>query len=313
MTNLRNCRRKNLQTKPASRMIPLLVLICFGAAFLTPARAQLEGVVDLHVHSAPDSGPRSVDAIEIARIARRHGVRALLLKNHYTHTASLAYTVSQVVRSIELYGGIALNRSVGGINPIAVEHMARTTGRLGRVVWMPTFDSEHYTHTLRPNPHHVPISRNGELLPEVKEVFAVMTRENLALATGHSSPEESLLLIRQAKRAGIEQVLVTHPMLPPVGMSVEQQKEAARLGAFLEYPSNAIVPMGEVTMEDLVKTLRTVGIGHAILSSDLGQPMNPIHTSGLLNYFERLKERGFTQNEIEQMAKDNPARFLGLD
>ena len=291
-------------------MIQGLALMLFWPL---PAVAQLQGVVDIHVHSAPDSRPRNVDAIEVARIAQRHGVRAILLKNHYTHTASLAYIVRQAVPGVEAYGGIALNRSVGGINPIAVEHMARTTGRFGRVVWMPTFDSEHYTRTLTPNPNFVPISRDGELLPEVKEVLAVMAREGLALATGHSSPEESLLLARAAKEAGIGRVVVTHPMLPPVGMSTAQQKEAASLGAFLEYPFNATLPGGGIEIRDLVKTLRAVGVEHAILSSDLGQVLNPIHTDGLLAYFEQLKEHGFSQAEIDRMAKRNPAIFLGIE
>ena len=281
-------------------------------ALPTAVFAQLEGVVDLHFHFAPDSRMRNVDAIEVARLARRHGVRALLLKNHYTHTASLAYIVGQAVPGVDLYGGIALNRSVGGINPVAVEHMAATTGGLGRVVWMPTFDSEHYTRTFASNPNFVPISRNGELLPEVKEVLALMASRNLALATGHSSPRESILLIEAGREAGIDRIIVTHPMLPPVGMSIELQKKAASLGAFLEYPFNALMPDGGVDYDDLVEALRAVGPGRAILSSDLGQPMNPVHTDGLVNYFERLKQSGFTPGEIDRMAKLNPARFLGL-
>ena len=294
------------------RVHGLALLLCCVASSI-PAAAQLQGVVDIHVHSAPDSGPRNVDAIEVARIAQRHGVRAILLKNHYTHTASLAYIVRQAVPGVEAYGGIALNRSVGGINPIAVEHMALTTGRFGRVVWMPTFDSEHYTRTLMPNPNFVPISRDGKLLPEVHEVLAVMVRENLALATGHSSPEESLLLVRAAKEAGIGRIVVTHPMLPPVGMNTAQQKEAAGMGAFLEYPFNATLPGGDVKFEDLVETLRAVGVEHAILSSDLGQVLNPIHTDGLLAYFAQLKEHGFSEAEIDRMAKTNPAIFLGVE
>ena len=99
--------------------------------------------IDAHVHSAPDSVPRSVTAIETAQLARRHGMRAMLYKNHYAETASLAYLVAQVVPEVEAYGGIALNRSVGGINRFAVERMAMMTGGHGRIVWMPTFDSEH--------------------------------------------------------------------------------------------------------------------------------------------------------------------------
>jgi hypothetical protein len=293
----------------------LLLLLLIPAAAL----AQLEGVVDLHVHCAPDSGPRSVDALEVAQLARRHGMRALLFKNHYTSTASLAYLVHQAVPGIEVYGGIALNRSVGGVNPQAVEHMARTTGRLGRVVWMPTFDSEHYHRTVRPNPNLVPIARDGRLLPEVDEVLAVIAREKLALATGHSSPAESLLLIREARKKGIERIIVTHPLLKEVGMSAAMQKEAAGLGAYLEYPFNATLPPhpvwggGSSSIEEYVKAIREVGPEHCILSSDLGQPMNPVHTDGLIGFFEQLAAKGFTQAEIDGMAKANPAKFLGLE
>jgi hypothetical protein len=292
----------------------LLFLLIPGAAL-----AQLEGVVDLHVHCAPDSGPRSVDALEVARLARRNGMRALLFKNHYTATASLAYLVHQVVPGIEVYGGIALNRSVGGVNPQAVEHMARTTGLLGRVVWMPTFDSEHYHRTLKPNPNFVPVARDGKLLPEVEEVLAVIAREKLTLATGHSSPAESLLLIRAARQKGIERIIVTHPLAKEVGMSIAMQKEAAALGAFMEYPFNATLPPnpvwggGSSSMDDYAKAIREVGPEHCILSSDLGQPLNPVHTDGLIGFFEQLKAKGFTQTEIDVMARRNPARLLGLE
>lgn len=282
--------------------------------------ANLEGVIDVHIHYAPDSELRALDALEAARIALRYGMRALLFKNHHTQTASLAYLVSQAVTGIEAYGGIALNSSVGGINPIAVERMARTTGRLGRVVWMPTRDSEHYTKTLEPNPHFVPISRNGELLPEVKEVLAVMAREDLALGTGHSSPAESLLLIREAKSMGIERIIVTHPMARAVGMTVEQQVEAARMGAYLEYcfvpllpyDTGKIKPEGALPIEELVTAIRAVGPAHAIISTDLGQPLNPVLTDGMIAFIRQLKAQAFTQKEIDQMSKINPAKFLGL-
>jgi hypothetical protein len=289
-----------------SALIPLFLLAL-------PALAQIEGVVDVHVHCAPDSMPRSIDALETARMARRHGMRALLFKNHYTHTASLAYLVKQEVPGIEVLGGIALNRSVGGVNPVAVDHMVRTSGRLGRVVWMPTFDSEHYHKTNQPNPNHVPISRAGKLLPEVIEVLKIIAREKLSLATGHSSPAESLLLIREAKALGVERIIVTHPLPPLVGMNVEQQKQAAAMGAYLEYPSNEVMPSGALKIGDYAKAIRAVGPKHCILSSDLGQAMNPVHTDGWIRYLQMFREAGFNQAEIDRMAKINPALFLGLE
>jgi hypothetical protein len=275
--------------------------------------AQLEGVIDLHVHSAPDSGPRSIDAIEIARIAERHGMRALLFKNHYTSTAPLAYLVSRAVPGIESYGGIALNRSVGGINSAAVEHMAKTTGGLGRVVWMPTFDSEHYHSTVAPNPGFVPISRDGRLLPEVEQVLALMADLDLALATGHSTPQESLLLIRAARQAGIRRIIVTHPLLPEVGMPIGLQREAAKLGAFLEYPIALALPTTGLTIEQFAQAILDVGPQNVILTSDLGQVLNPIHTDGFVSFLAQLRELGFTEQQLDGMTKVNPATFLGLD
>ncbi len=275
------------------------------------AQAQLEGMIDLHVHAAPDSDARSVNAIETARVARRYGMRALLFKNHYTHTASLAYLVSQVVRDIEVYGGITLNRAVGGINPLAVEYMADTTGGLGRVVWMPTRDSEYGHLTISENPAHVPISRDGELLPEVHEVLGLIAQHDLALATGHSSPEESMLLIRAARARGIERIIVTHPFSPSVAMTAETQREAGRLGALLEYPISLALG-GDERFDQFVAQLREVGPENVALSTDLGQPGNPVHADGLNVIVGRLMEAGITQTEIDVMTKRNPAWFLGL-
>lgn len=277
------------------RLIPLLLLIP-----ALSAEAQLEGMIDLHVHAAPDSEARSINAIDTARLARSRGMRALLFKNHYTHTASLAYLVSQVVAGIEVYGGITLNRTVGGINPVAVEHMANTAGSHGQVVWMPTRDAP-----------SIATSRGGELLPEVIEVLDVMARYDLALATGHSTPEESLLLIREAWARGIERIIVTHPFSPSVAMSVAMQREAARLGALLEYPASQTLE-GDERYEQFLAQLRDVGPEHVVLTTDLGQPENPVHADGLDIVVARLIDAGITQAEIDVMTRRNPARFLGL-
>jgi hypothetical protein len=291
----------------------LVLLAALVLAFASSAHAQLQGMIDLHVHSAPDSVPRSITALETARMAQRHGMRALLFKSHYTETASLAYLVAQEVPGIEAYGGIALNRSVGGLNPVAVERMALMTGGHGRVVWLPTFDSEHMHLTVAPNPNHVPIARDGALLPELNAVLAVIKSRNLALATGHSSPAESLLVIRAAKALGIERIVVTHPAGTQVRMSIEMQKEAARQGALLEYPVGLAVPSASMSFDDFAAQIREVGTANVVLSTDLGQVGNPVHTDGLMSFVTRLLGVGFTQADIDLMTKRNPARLLGLD
>jgi len=273
----------------------------------------LKGVIDIHAHSDPDDRPRSIDSIDLAKLAREHGMRGLVLKNHYEPTESVAYLVRKVVPGIELFGGIALNRTVGGINPVAVERMTRVKGGWGRVVWMPTFDAENQVRFSKENRPFVSVSRNGELLPEVREVLQLIARNKLVLATGHSSPEEDLLLIRDAKRAGVDHIVVTHAMLPPVGMNLEQMREAARLGAYLEFVYNALIGPNKVfDVTEYARAVRAVGPGHCILSSDLGQAGNPLHTDGLIAFFKALRSQGFSENEIDQMSKINPAKLLGL-
>ncbi|HKW97615.1 MAG TPA: DUF6282 family protein [Bryobacteraceae bacterium] len=273
----------------------------------------LNGVIDIHVHCDPDDRPRSIDAIDIARLARERGMRGLVLKNHYEPTESIAFLVRKVVPGIEIFGGIALNRPVGGVNPAAVERMTRVKGGWGRVVWMPTFDAENQVRYSKESRPFIAVSRDGALLPEVREVLALIAKHKLTLATGHSSPAEGLMLIREARRAGIESIVVTHAMLPPVGMSIDQMREAASLGAYIEFVYNALIgPTKAFDIPEYASAIRAVGPEHCILSSDLGQAGNPLHPDGLETFFAALRSQGFTVGEIERMAKINPAKLLGL-
>ena len=103
-------------------------------------------------------------------------------------------------------------------------------------------------------------------------------------------------------------------MLPPVKMTVAQMKEAASLGAYLEFVYNALIGPNKVfEMPQYAAAIRAVGYEHCILSSDLGQLGNPLHPDGLEAYFRGLRAARFSEREIERMAKANPAKLLGLD
>ena len=107
------------------------------------ANAQtLSGTIDMHAHGDPDGTARKIDVIDLAKLARAAGMRAIVLKNHYEPTASLAYLVRKEVPGIEVFGGISLDLTVGGVNPAAVDWMTKVKGGYGKVVWLPTFDSE---------------------------------------------------------------------------------------------------------------------------------------------------------------------------
>ena len=283
-----------------------------GIAGIDPARL-LDGAIDVHVHSYPDDRPRSIDAIEVAKLAQARKLRAIVLKNHYDSTAGLAYLVRKVVPGIEVFGGVALNLTVGGVNPAAVEHMAAVSGGWGRIVWMPTFDAENQVRTSKENRPFVSVTQNGELLAAVRDVIAVIAKRDLVLATGHSAPQETLLILREAKRQGVQRMIVTHAMNTPVSMSLADMQDAARLGAFIEFVGGSLTAAdAEARVNRYADAIRQIGPEFCILSSDLGQQGNALPPDGFGEFLVSLRRRGFTSQEVDRMAKQNPARLLGL-
>ncbi len=291
-----------------SEMRNLYVLIIVLALGIASARAQtLDGAIDMHAHSYPDGVARSIDAVDLAKLAKSRGMRALVLKNHYEPTASLAYIVRKEVPGIEVFGGISLDLTVGGVNPAAVEWMTKGKGGYGKVVWLPTYDSENQAG--RSGRPFSPVVRNGVVTPEVSQVIAIAAKNNLVLETGHSSPAEALIIIREAKRQGVQNVMVTHAMSGSVNMSIADMQEAAKMGAYLEL---TFVRAGSDAAEAYVKAIRAVGPEFIVLSSDLGQANNPLHPDGLLAMYQYLASQGISINDIDRMAKVNPAKLLGL-
>jgi hypothetical protein len=283
-----------------------------GPAGIDRARL-LDGAIDVHVHSYPDDRPRSIDALDVATLARERKLRAIVLKNHYDSTAGLAFIVRKVVPDIEVFGGIALNLPLGGINAAAVEHMAAMSGGWGRIVWMPTFDAENQVRTSKENRSFVSVTQNGELLPAVRDVIAVIAKRNLVLATGHSAPRETLLILREAKRQGVQRMIVTHAMNTPVSMSLAEMREAAGLGAYIEFVGGSLTtPDAEARINRYAEAMRQIGPEFCILSSDLGQQGNALPPDGFGDFLVSLRRRGFTSQDVDRMAKQNPARLLGL-
>ena len=283
-----------------------------GQAGNAPA-SPVSGAVDIHVHTLSDDRPRALDAVEAARQARDRGMRAIVLKNHYESTAGLAYLVRTLVPGIEVFGGIDLNLTVGGINPAAVEHMTRVTGGFGRIVWMPTFDAENQVRFSKENRASVSVSRNGALLPEVRQVIALIAKHNLVLATGHSSADEGLMLLREARSQGVQRMVVTHAVNPPILMNVAQMQEAAQIGAFIEFVGSSPVSAdARARYDGFAGAIRKIGPEFCILSTDLGQMGNPLPVDGFGAFLAAMRERGFTERDISLMSRDNPARLLGL-
>lgn len=293
-------------------VIALAIAVALLAA-TAGAQRPLDGVIDIHVHSAPDNVERSIDSIEVARLARTRGMRAIVLKSHYEPTATMAFIVRKQVPGVEVFGGIDLNLSVGGMNAVAVEHMTQVTGGYGRLVWMSTFDAENQVRYSKENRKFVRVSKDRQLLQDVKDVIAVIAKHNLVLATGHVSPEEGLMLLREGKRQGVRHMVVTHAMQAPVLMNVAQMQQAAKEGAFIEFVAGSIRgTSGQAKVDGYADAIKKVGPEFCILSSDLGQKGNALPPDGLEDFLTALRARGLTSAQIDLMSKRNPAALLDL-
>ena len=279
----------------------------------SPDARLLAGAIDIHVHTTPDDRPRSVDAIEVARLAHARGMRAIVLKNHYESTAGIAFLVRKVVPDMQVFGGIDLNLTVGGMNPAAVEHMTKVSGGWGRIVWMSTFDAENQVRYSKEDRPFVRVAQNGALLAEVKSVIAVIAKHGLVLATGHTSPAEALLLLEEGRRTGVRAMVVTHAMNAPVLMTVEQMQQATRLGAFIEFVGGSMRDNdADARVTRFANAIRAIGPASCILSSDLGQANNPVPPDGFGAFLSALRAKGISESDIARMSKENPARMLGL-
>jgi len=279
------------------------------------------GAVDMHCHPHPDLFPRLADDLEVVQHAGQVGLRAVMIKCHSEPTVSRAYLAEKISPGVQVFGGIVLNRAVGGINPVAVEAMALSRGGRGRVVYMPTVDA---AARVPNSPNAVAVSRNGQLLPETLDVLKVIAKYDLGLSTGHVSTEEALMVIRAAKAAGVNRIYVQHPNHGGIVMSMAQMKEAVRLGALIEIvlsgegltgggpktvnAENPVMDYGPQKIADI----RALGPANVVLSTDLGQPGRVNYAQAFQMAMTVLARSSFSQSEIDMMTKQNPARFLGL-
>jgi len=289
-----------------------------------PVVSPIQGAIDFHVHSAPDVFGRSVTDIEAATLARRMGLRGIVLKNHVTSTADRAAIVREVVPGLEVFGGIVLNMAVGGVNPHAVEWMARMSGRYGKVVWLPTIDADYHLKTFHEPGDGLKVAIDGKVTAETEAVLKIIAREKLVLCTGHVSPPEVLAVTRRAVELGASNVVITHAMAEVPNLSMAQMKELAALGATIEldFVNHLMGPQAHlpwmrhwhrVSVKDMAEAIKELGAAHILIATDLGQTGNPTHPDGMMLLVQGLKQEGVSDADIDRMMRKNPARLLGLE
>ena len=289
-----------------------------------PKVSPAAGVIDMHVHSHPDVFGRNMDDIDVAQLAKARGMRGILLKNHVAETASRAALVMKVVPGIEVFGGVVLNKAVGGINPDAVEWMHRTFGGRGKVVWLPTFESDKHVKTLsKPDAVGLVVAPNGQVTPEMEAILKIIARENLVLATGHVHPEEIIAVVRKGRELGVKNFVVTHGLTNVPGLTMAQAKQVTEMGAvievcFLQFLAGPNAPLPflthwtQINAKHVAQAVKELGANSVLISSDLGQSGNMVHPDGLEAAIAAMKKEGISDADIDTMMRKNPARLLGL-
>ncbi|MDI9618702.1 DUF6282 family protein [Methanothermobacter sp.] len=248
---------------------------------------KLEGLVDTHIHTAPDVRDRFMNDIELASAALREGMEAVVIKSHTEPTSGRAALASEVT-GMRVIGGVTLNTSVGGLNPDAV-HAAAMMG--GRFVWLPTVSV-------------------GRAAGDLDGVISAVAEHDMVLGTGHLKPPEIFHVLDLAADYGAGKIIINHPLTGVVGATLEEQREMSRR-AYLEHCLVACMPRHDgLDFERIVESVRYVGAERCIMATDFGQGHNPSPIAGMKQFIYLMKKHGFSHSDITMMCRDNPLELI---
>jgi hypothetical protein len=288
----------------------------------------IRGAYDLQVHVAPDVIGRRIDDIDLAREFLERGLRGFVLKSHYVQTGERAKVVSKAVPGIAAFGAITLNHAVGGLNPVAVE----IAGRSGcKIVWMPTVDAENETagtpgggHKKLPfwaeiqrelaamgiaPPRMTVLDGSGRISQATCTCLELISRHGMILATGHLGRHEIFPLVRTARELKVKKIIITHAEFPSQNLSADEQVDLAGMGAMIEHCFTTM-HTGKAPWDVVLESIRRVGAERCILSTDLGQTINPPVAEGFAMFAEKLLSNRFSAEEVRRMAVTNPEAYV---
>jgi len=288
----------------------------------------IEGGYDLQVHVAPDVIARRIDDLDLAKEFLAHKLKGFVLKSHYAPTYERAKVVTKASPGITAYGAITLNHSVGGLNPVALE----IAGRSGnKIVWMPTVDAANETAGrtdgptdklpfwakiqrelsatgIAPPPLTV-VDADGKVNAAARGCMEIIKKYDMILATGHLSKKEIVQLVKTGKEMGLNRILVTHAEFPSQNMTAAEQVECADLGAMIEHCFTTMYT-NKAPWDAYYDSVRKVGAARVVLSTDLGQTINPPVAEGFAMFAQKMLDAGFSKADVRRMCVTNPTALI---
>lgn len=288
--------------------------------------ALLVGGVDLHTHPAPSPFPRRMSILDAAVDAGSVGFRAIVCKSHHhsmqTDVLALRESAGLDDTGVSVVGGIALNRTVGGLNPYAVELALRMGGR---VVWFPTIASQahldfHESHDsgfptagipLRANEPISVLGEDGRLNAASRDILDVIASEDAVLNCGHLPADEIAVLIPGALEAGVSRIVISHPDFV-LDAAPERIAEWTAMGAYVELCLAMVVGRAP-TVPPMVKIApfwEAAGPSRTIFSSDLGQKNNPLPITAYRRMVRAMLDADVPEDHIRATVGGNAGQLL---
>jgi hypothetical protein len=289
--------------------------------------ALIEGAVDLHVHPFPSPFPRRMGIMEAAQDAVKAKYRAIVVKSHHHSMVPDVLALNEAGLGdlpIKVFGGVALNPQVGGLNPYAVD-LALNLG--GKIVWFPTISSPAHLHheeeggsfpsstiSLR---HAYPLSiltEDGKVKPEVYDILEQIKDHDAILTGGHLPAQEIDILFTEALRIGVQRIMVNHPNFI-VGASPELAGEWARKGVYVEhsvgmYDNFFGTRKDPLDFGTLAQYIAAAGTGKTMLVSDTGQRNNPRPVDVIKIAIKSLLDHDYDADAIRAMVGGNAHELL---
>lgn len=284
--------------------------------------AMLKGISDIHVHAAPDTKSRSIDELSFARQAQQAGYRSVMFKSNEWSCHDRAYLIRQVLPDFACFGSLCMNKAHGDkVNVHAAQMAVATTGTYCRCIWMPTLAAAYqHAHDKLPGKGIPVLSDTGKVLPEVVRVMEICAEADIIFASGHSSPQETLVLAKKAHEVGLTKFVVTHANSHIWKLTRPQIMQVAELGAFIEYsyitnlagPGTGVPMLQRMSDAEFVQ-YATIVPERSFISTDLGQVNMPHPLEGMRLCLQALQAGAVPQKDVDHMLRVNPARLMGLE
>ena len=296
----------------------------------------ISGAIDIHVHAAPSLFERWGDAWALAEECANARMGGFVLKSHRMSTVETAAVLAPRFPQLQIFGGLALNGFVGGINPIAVDAQLRLGAR---IIWLPTLHAAHHEERCgclggfsfqaakhdsashgsaseESGPKVAPLrvtDEKGALTPQAREVIHLMHQRPAALASGHVSFEEIRAIQRYVKAEKLDiRLLVNHVQFTTPKLDLMQLRELTNDWTWFETVQLCIAPMVAcATPTEIAAQVAAVPEARWIVASDSGQKNNKRCPEALSDFASALLGAGVAHERLARMMRAEPIAVIG--